>query len=81
MPHRRWPQSNFLKLCAACVDHNAAQAILIGSSNRCPVVTELVRDLKERSVEYFRISALAAAAYRSLHVGQLDMELLGKLVT
>jgi len=44
-------------------------------------VTELARDLKERSVEYGRISALAAAAYRSLHVGQLDMELLGKLVT
>jgi len=44
-------------------------------------VTELARDLKERSVEYCRISAFVAAAYWSLHVGQLDVELLGELVT
>ena len=44
-------------------------------------MTELARDLKERSVECCRIGALAATAYRSLHVGQLDMELLRKLVT
>jgi hypothetical protein len=44
-------------------------------------VTELARDLKECSVEYCRIGALGATAYRSLHVGQLDVELLGELMT
>ena len=39
-----------------------------------------MRDLEERSVECCRIGALAAAAYRSLHIGQLDMELLGELM-
>ena len=42
---------------------------------------ELAGNLEERSFECFRIGAYVAAAHRSLHVRQLDVELVGELVT
>jgi hypothetical protein len=42
---------------------------------------ELASDLKERRLEHFRIGAYVAASHRSLHVGQLDVERVGELVT
>ena len=44
-------------------------------------MAELAGDLVERSFERFWIGAYVAAAYRSLYARQLDMELVGELVT
>lgn len=42
---------------------------------------ELAGNLEERSFECFRIGAYVATAHRSLHAHQLDVELVGELVT
>ena len=44
-------------------------------------MSELAGDLEERRFQRFRIGAYLAAAYRSLHVRQFDMEVLSELVT
>ena len=41
----------------------------------------LAGNLEERSFECFRIGAYVAAAHRSLHARQLEVELVGDLVT
>ena len=59
-------------------------------ARRCPaigidylraVVPELAGNLEQRSFECFRIGAYVAASHRSLHARQLEVELVGELVT
>src|ERR1700720_3716588 len=53
----------------------------VGVTDLRTAVPELAGNLKERSFECFRIGAYVAAAHRSLYARQLDVELVGELVT
>ena len=44
-------------------------------------MAQLASDLEQSRLEHFRIGAYVATAHRSLYVGQLDVELVGELVT
>src|ERR1700687_163022 len=53
----------------------------VGAGNLRAIVAELAGDLLERNFKHMWIGANIAAAYRSLYARQLDMELVGELVT
>src|SRR5207237_2124935 len=53
----------------------------VSARNLRAIVAELAGDLLERNFEHMWIGARIATAYRSLYSGQLDMELVGELMT
>src|SRR5258705_3534307 len=53
----------------------------VGVGDLRTAVPELAGNLEERSFECFRIGAHVATAHRSLYARQLDVELVGELVT